>query len=86
MIVTLSSSATMAPATIGQANTRCCLQAPVGYPDITRVVQDGMNSDNMPVLSSDPNGPVRLVTQTSSAKAAARFWEMLLAPSTFHAQ
>jgi len=53
---------------------------------VTRVVQDGMNSDNVPLLSNDPNGPVWLVTQTSSAKATARFWEMLLARSTFRAQ
>ena len=53
---------------------------------VTRVVQDGMNSDNIPVLSSDPNGPVWLVTQTSSAKATARFWEMLLDRSTFLVQ
>ena len=53
---------------------------------VTRVVLDGMNSDNIPVLSSDPNGPVWLVTQTSSAKATARFWEMLLDRSTFLVQ
>jgi hypothetical protein len=50
---------------------------------VAHVVQNGLNSDNMPVLSNDPNGPVWLVTKTSSAKATARFWEMLLAPSTF---
>lgn len=53
---------------------------------VTRVVQNGMSADDIPTLSSDPNGPVWLVTQTSSAIATARFWEMLLSPSTFGAQ
>jgi hypothetical protein len=52
----------------------------------TRAVQQGENSDNMPVLLNNPSGPDWLVTQTSSALATARFWEMLLDPRTFGAQ
>jgi len=52
----------------------------------TRAVQKGENSNSMPVLLGDPNGPDWLVTQTSSALATARFWEMLLDPATFDAQ
>ena len=50
----------------------------------TRVVQQGMDSDNTPVLLRDPKGPNWLVTEISSALATARFWEMLLDPATFH--
>jgi hypothetical protein len=50
---------------------------------VTRVLQDGADADGIPLLVNDPNGPAWLVSRTSSAKATARFWEMLLAPSTF---
>ena len=36
-----------------------------------------------PELDSDPRGPVWLVTQSTGALAAARFWELLLDPRTF---
>ncbi len=49
----------------------------------SRVVQRGVDSDNYPLLVNDPNGPDWLVTQSSSALATARFWQMLLAPTTF---
>ncbi len=49
----------------------------------TRAVQQGEDSDNMPVLLNNPSGPDWLVTQSSSALATARFWEMLLDPATF---
>ena len=49
----------------------------------TRVLQQGVDSDNYPLLVNDPNGPGWLVTQTVSPLATARFWQMLLDPSTF---
>jgi len=49
----------------------------------TRVLQQGVDSDNNPLLVNDPNGPGWLVTQTVSPLATARFWQMLLDPSTF---
>lgn len=49
-----------------------------------RVVQQGTSSENMPLLVRDPSGPDQLVRQVSGALAAARFWEMLLAPATFN--
>jgi len=49
----------------------------------TRVIQEGVDSDNYPLLINDPNGPAWLVTQTNSALATARFWQMLLDPHTF---
>jgi hypothetical protein len=49
----------------------------------SRVVQQGVNSDNMPVLFNDPSGPDWLVSQIKSSLATARLWEMLLDPATF---
>jgi hypothetical protein len=48
-----------------------------------RVSQQGVDSENYPLLKYDSDGADWLVTQTSSALAIARFWEMLLAPATF---
>jgi len=50
---------------------------------VVRVVQQGESEDGYPVLSSDPSGPLWLVTQVNDAVARARFWETLLDPSTF---
>ena len=36
-----------------------------------------------PHLTLDPSGTIQLVTQTAGPLAAARLWELLLAPSTF---
>ena len=49
-----------------------------------RVAQQGMNSNNIPVLLNNTNGTDWLVTQISSALGTARLWEMLLDPATFH--
>ena len=49
---------------------------------VVRVVQQGSVND-LPALSSDPSGPVWLVTQVSDAVGTARFWELLLDPATF---
>jgi len=50
---------------------------------VSRVAQSDVGSDNIPVLTNDPNGPVWLVTQINGALATARLWEMLLEPATF---
>ena len=74
---------------IANAFDQVAVQA-VAIPSIisteTRAVQQGENSNNMPVLLSNTNGPDWLVSQTSSALATARFWEMLLDPATFDSQ
>ena len=49
----------------------------------TRVSLQDANADGIPVLTSDPKGTGWLVTKTNSALATARFWEMLLDPTTF---
>jgi len=49
----------------------------------SRVLQQGVDADNNSLLINDPNGPDWLVTQTSSALATARFWQLLLDPDTF---
>jgi hypothetical protein len=51
--------------------------------DVTTVVQDGENSDGLPLLSGDPSGQIQLVTEVDGAVAAARFQEMLTSPATF---
>ena len=51
---------------------------------VTTVVQDGVNSDGLPVLSRDPSGQARLVTEIDDAVASARFQEMLLDSATFN--
>ncbi len=50
---------------------------------VTPAVQDDEDTDGLPLLSSDPAGPVQLVTEIDSDLATARFQEMLLAPATF---
>jgi len=50
---------------------------------IDRVVQDGEESSDFPMLFNDPNGPAWLVTGVSGAVATARLWQMLLDPATF---
>ena len=53
---------------------------------IDRVVQDGEESSDFPMLFNDPNGPAWLVTGVSGAIATARLWQMLLDPTTFGSQ
>jgi hypothetical protein len=50
---------------------------------VVRAVQQGVGADDMPALSSDPGGPVWLVTEVSGAVGTARFWQMLLDATTF---
>jgi hypothetical protein len=50
---------------------------------VTRVTQRDTNADGIPLLTTDPDGEDWLVSQTNSALATARFWEMLLDPTTF---
>lgn len=49
----------------------------------TRVLQQGVDADNYPLLINNPDGPDWLISQTNSALATARFWQMLLDPNTF---
>ncbi len=50
-----------------------------------QVVQQGggADADDIPVLSSDPNGPIWLVTEVRGVAGTARLWEVLLDPTTF---
>jgi hypothetical protein len=50
---------------------------------VSRVVQQDVGADDIPALSSDPGGPVWLVTQVRGSVGTARLWEMLLDPKTF---
>jgi hypothetical protein len=50
---------------------------------VSRVTQRGTDSNNIPTLTGSGNGPVWLVSQINSALATARFWDLLLAPTTF---
>jgi hypothetical protein len=53
---------------------------------VSRAVQRDVGSDDIPTLTSDPSGPNWLVTQINGSLAAARLWQMLLDPATFHPQ
>jgi hypothetical protein len=59
----------------------------VGIPSfvsgVSKVVQRGTDSNNIPTLADDVSGPIWLVTQIKGALATARLAEMLLAPTTF---
>jgi hypothetical protein len=61
--------------------------AAVGIPSfvsaVSKVVQRGTDSNNIPTLADDANGPIWLVTQIKGALATARLAEMLLSPTTF---
>ena len=63
--------------------------AAVGIPSlvatVSKVAQQGTDSNNLPTLSTDDSGRVLLVSQITGALVAARFWEMLFAPGTFTA-
>ncbi len=50
---------------------------------VSRVVQRGTDSNNIPTLALDANGPIWLVSQINGALATARLWQMLLDPTTF---
>ena len=43
----------------------------------------GAGASAGPDLAADPAGPVLLVTQNNSADATARFWQLLLDPTTY---
>ena len=50
---------------------------------VSKVVQRGTDSNNIPTLATDVNGPIWLVSQINGALATARLWEMLLDTTTF---
>ncbi len=50
---------------------------------VARMAQPDVGADGFPVLSTDPTGPVWLVTEVRAAVGTARFWDMLLDPTTF---
>jgi len=50
---------------------------------VVRVAPPDVGADEIPTLSSDPGGPVWLVTEVRSAVGTARFWDMLLDPNTY---
>ena len=50
---------------------------------VSRDAQEGTATNNLPVLVSNDNGPIWLVTQINGALATARFWQMLLDATTF---
>jgi len=54
--------------------------------EVNRMTGRGVNSDNVPILATDPDGSARLVSKISSALGTARLWTMLLDPTTFRAQ
>jgi len=59
----------------------------VAVPEFVAAVSRAALSDtSTPALSSDPNGPIWLVTHVSGAVATARLWNMLLDPTMFHSQ
>jgi hypothetical protein len=45
---------------------------------VSKVVQRGTDSSNVPTLADDVNGPIWLVSQIKGDLARARLWEMLL--------
>jgi hypothetical protein len=49
----------------------------------SKVVQRGVDSNNIPTLAGDGNGPICLVSEIKGALATAWLAEMLLAPTTF---
>ena len=51
---------------------------------VARVVQRVTGADDIPALSSDPGGPVWLVTEVTGSVGTARLWDMLLDPTTFN--
>ncbi len=53
---------------------------------VARADQQDVGADNIPMLTSNPSGPVWLVTEISGSLATARLWQMLLDPATFHPQ
>jgi hypothetical protein len=62
----------------------------VGIPSFVAVVEHvsvaapvGAGASAGPDLAADPVGPLLLVTQSASADATNRFWNLLLDPSTF---
>ena len=59
----------------------------VAVPEFVSAVSRAALSDtSAPALSSDPSGPVWLVTQVSGAVATARLWNMLLDQAVYHTQ
>jgi hypothetical protein len=50
---------------------------------VSKVVQRGTDSSNVPTLADDVNGPIWLVSQIKGDLARARLWEMLLDTTTF---
>jgi hypothetical protein len=59
----------------------------VAVPEFVSAVSRAALSDtSIPDLSSEPNGPIWLVTQVSGAVATARLWNMLLDPVVYHTQ
>jgi len=53
---------------------------------VNRAVEQGVSSEDVPILSNDPSGAVWLVSAIDRAAGTARVWEALLAPKTFDAQ
>lgn len=56
---------------------------PAFVSSVVRAVQQGVDTDDLPTLSIDPDGPLWLVTRVSGAVATARFRQMLTDPGTF---
>jgi len=52
---------------------------------VNRAVDQGVNADDIPLLTNDPNGDAWLVSEIDRAAGTDRLWEALLAPSTFNA-
>jgi hypothetical protein len=50
---------------------------------VSRVKQPDVESNSIPTLTNDPDGPNWLVTQINGSLGTARLWEMLLDPATF---
>ncbi len=62
------------------------LAVPGFVSSVERVAQEGEGPEGFPALSSDPDGPVRLVTEIDTTLPATRLWEMLLEPATLPEQ
>jgi hypothetical protein len=55
----------------------------LGIESVSAASNVSANATAGPDLSADPRGPAWLVTGSAGALAAARFWELLLDPTTF---
>ena len=53
---------------------------------VSRAAGQGVNSEDIPILSSDPTGTVWLVTEIDRASGATRLWDVLLATETYDVQ